>query len=75
MALKDVPQTSKISLNPQDSRLTAYLRGETFSLEEGECSSPKGWKLICAEGFPVGWGKVVGNTVKNKYPSGWRQNC
>lgn len=75
MALKDVPQTSKISLNPQDSRLTAYLRGETFSLEESECPSPKGWKLICAKGFPVGWGKVVGNTVKNKYPSGWRQNC
>lgn len=75
MALKDVPQTSKISLNHQDSRLTAYLRGETFSLEEGECPSQKGWKLICAEGFPVGWGKVVGNTVKNKYPSGWRQNC
>ena len=74
MALKDVPQASKISLNPQDSRLAAYLRGETFSLEEGECTSQKGWKLICAKGFPLGWGKVVGNTVKNKYPSGWRQN-
>lgn len=74
MALKDVPQASKISLNPQDSRLAAYLRGETFSLEEGECTSQKGWKLICAKGFPLGWGKVVGNTVKNKYPSGWRQS-
>ncbi|MFR5336229.1 MAG: methyltransferase RsmF C-terminal domain-like protein [Blautia producta] len=29
---------------------------------------------MCAKGFPLGWGKVVGNTVKNKYPSGWRQN-
>lgn len=74
MALKDIPQTSKISLASEDSRLSAYLRGETFSLKEDECSSQKGWKLICVEGFPLGWGKVVGNTVKNKYPSGWRQN-
>lgn len=32
----------------------------------------KGWVLICVDSFPLGWGKLSGDTVKNKYLSGWR---
>ena len=74
MALKKPPTDAKICIHPSDPRISAYLRGESFSLEEGECPCTKGWKLVCADQYPLGWGKVVGNTLKNKYPSGWRQS-
>lgn len=74
MTLKDAPSSAKIRLNPSDSRISSYLRGETLCLEENECPSQKGWKLICVNEYPLGWGKLVGNTIKNKYPSGWRLN-
>ena len=41
-------------------------RGEEKSLKNG-------WYLILAEGYPLGFGKVSGNQVKNKYPAGWRR--
>lgn len=31
-----------------------------------------GWVLICVDSFPLGWGKLSGGSVKNKYLSGWR---
>lgn len=51
---------------PAESReLAAYLRGE--SLE----SSAQGWTLVCADGWPLGWGKGVQGTLKNHFPRGW----
>ena len=32
----------------------------------------KGWQLICVNGYPLGWGKLVNGTLKNKYHAGWR---
>ena len=32
-----------------------------------------GWKLVCVDGFGLGWGKLVNGTLKNKYPVGWRK--
>ena len=32
----------------------------------------KGWQLVCVNGYPLGWGKLVNGTLKNKYPAGWR---
>ena len=32
----------------------------------------KGWQLVCVNGYPLGWGKLVNGTLKNKYHVGWR---
>ena len=32
----------------------------------------KGWQLVCVNGYPLGWGKLSGGTLKNKYHPGWR---
>lgn len=32
----------------------------------------KGWHLVCVNGYPLGWGKLVNGTLKNKYHAGWR---
>lgn len=60
-----------INLSSSDERVMRYLKGETLILNEAEASQ-KGWHLICTDGFPLGWGKAVGTTLKNKYPAGWR---
>ncbi|MDD7077333.1 MAG: hypothetical protein PUI42_04280, partial [Lachnospiraceae bacterium] len=28
--------------------------------------------LVCVNGYPLGWGKLVNGTLKNKYHPGWR---
>lgn len=56
-----------LDLPAADSRLSAYLRGETLA-SEGE----DGWLAVCVDGFPLGWGKRVKGVIKNHYPSGLR---
>ena len=34
----------------------------------------KGWCLITADGYALGWGKGDGSTIKNHYPKGLRRN-
>ncbi|WP_281886119.1 RsmB/NOP family class I SAM-dependent RNA methyltransferase [Paenibacillus sp. YYML68] len=50
---------------PQAER---YLRGETLEA----ASSGSGWVLVTAGGFALGWGKQIGQQVKNHYPKGLR---
>ena len=52
---------------PQD--VEKYLRGETVE-QPGE----NGWTLVCVNGYPVGWGKRVGDTLKNHLPKGLRMS-
>lgn len=61
-----------ISLSPADERVKRYLRGETIVIDERETARTKGWQLLCVEGYPLGWGKLVNGILKNKYPAGWR---
>lgn len=61
-----------LSLSINDPRLPHYFKGETICVNPGEASVEKGWILLCADGYPLGFGKLVGNTLKNKYPAGWR---
>lgn len=74
MALTMDTYASVVNLSSQDPRTERYLKGETLILEDGEYSRPSGWQLVCTDGFPLGWGKLVGHTLKNKYAAGWRQN-
>lgn len=61
-----------ISLSVSDPRLPRYFKGETLNIEPSEAPHKKGWHLLCADGYPLGFGKLVNQTLKNKYPAGWR---
>lgn len=61
-----------ISLPVSDERLTRYLKGETLLIDDSEAAHKKGWHLLCAAGYPIGFGKLVNGVLKNKYPAGWR---
>ena len=59
-----------------DERLSRYLRGETLDVSDliaGE-KKRKGWQLVMVAGHPLGFGKLVNNNLKNRYPAGWRKN-
>jgi 16S rRNA C967 or C1407 C5-methylase (RsmB/RsmF family)/NOL1/NOP2/fmu family ribosome biogenesis protein len=57
---------------PSDDPLTVkYLKGETIPLTESS-RGPSPWRLVCTDGFPLGWGKAAGNSLKNRYSPGWR---
>lgn len=72
LAAEDFP--SILNLDSQDERISRYLKGETLLVAEGESTLPKGWQLVCVDGHPLGFGKLVNGTLKNKYPAGWRIN-
>ncbi len=46
-----------------------YLKCETI---EPEQDIADGWQLVCADGYPLGWGKTAKGSFKNKYLPGWR---
>jgi NOL1/NOP2/fmu family ribosome biogenesis protein len=72
MALKAEEYKNCLFLSADDERVLRYLKGETLTLTDEECSSEAGWQLVCADGYPLGWGKRTGAVLKNKYHSGWR---
>lgn len=64
---KDVCRTLNF---PADSNeIRSYLHGEAF-YSDGE----KGWYLLTADDYSIGWGKLAGGIVKNHYPKGLRIN-
>ena len=76
MALARSECSLVLNLPAEDERLMRYLKGETISYipEEIKAKQAKGWVLICAAGYPLGWGKAGGGLIKNKYHTGWRNN-
>ena len=61
-----------ISLPVSDQRISKYLKGETLNISPEESAHTKGWHLLCVDGYPIGFGKLVNQVLKNKYPPGWR---
>ena len=59
----------RISFSSQDERLARYLHGESVRIDEGR---QNGWYLVCADGYPLGWGKLAGGQLKNKLLLSWR---
>ncbi len=58
-----------ISIPADSEQMAAYLHGEQLRLEE---EGENGWRLVLADGYPVGWGKRTGTVLKNKLGSSWR---
>ena len=61
-----------IDLPVSDDRVIRYLKGETLDVDDLVTPKAKGWQLVCVDGFALGWGKLSGGTLKNKYCTGWR---
>ncbi len=53
--------------DPEGPQIAAYLHGEVGP------SSQRGWCLVKAGEFSIGWGKGDGNVLKNHYPKGLRR--
>ena len=53
---------------PADSpEMEKYIHGDVVP------STLRGWTLVTAEGYSIGWGKGDGNVLKNHYPKGLRR--
>lgn len=72
MALRKEEYVSCVDLHYDDPRLQRYLKGETIDIDDLPVARNKGWQLVCVDGYPLGWGKLVNGTLKNKYHAGWR---
>ena len=55
------------SYGAESGEMKAYLHGDVVP------SQKKGWCLVCAEGYSIGWGKGDGRVLKNHYPKGLRR--
>lgn len=67
-----------ISWSAEAEETARYLRGETLFVrqEELQCAdgvSAKGYVLVCADGHPIGWGKIADGMLKNELSTGWRR--
>lgn len=74
-----------LNLHADDIRVVKYLKGETISVTEDDIVKDDIAKddtantkntnktyLICVDNYPLGWGKLNGNMLKNKYTPAWR---
>lgn len=72
MVLKKEQYRAVIDLSSLDHRVIRYLKGETIEVDDLPLKRPKGWQLVCVDGYPLGWGKLVNGSLRNKYLPGWR---
>lgn len=72
MVLKKEQYRAVIDLPAMDHRVIRYLKGETIEVDDLPLKRQKGWQLVCVDGFPLGWGKLVNGSLRNKYLPGWR---
>ena len=68
LALALRPEDAANRLDLSMSEAGAYLAGHPVT-----AAGPAGWVLVTVDGFPLGWGKRTGATVKNHYPKGLRR--
>jgi len=54
-------------LDPESKEMAEYLHGNVVSSEK------KGWTLVRAGEYSIGWGKGDGRVLKNHYPKGLRR--
>ena len=57
----------EVSFSPESPEMAAYLHGEALPCAQ------KGWCLVKAGEYSIGWGKGDGSRLKNHYPKGLRK--
>jgi 16S rRNA C967 or C1407 C5-methylase (RsmB/RsmF family)/NOL1/NOP2/fmu family ribosome biogenesis protein len=50
-----------------DAEAAAWVRGEALGHD-----GPDGWTVVGWNGWPLGWGRAAGGSLKNHYPKGLR---
>ncbi|MBO4267221.1 MAG: SAM-dependent methyltransferase [Lachnospiraceae bacterium] len=64
--------TNTIDLGINDPMVIKYLKGETVIPEaDGEWDIKKGFVLVCADHYPLGFAYYDGTKLKNLYEKGW----
>ena len=53
--------------NASSAEMEKYIHGDVVP------SAVKGWCLVTADGYSIGWGKGDGSVLKNHYPKGLRR--
>lgn len=59
--------THRVDFDPLGSEIKAYLHGEVLQ------GNHRGWCIVTAGGYSLGWAKGDGNQLKNHYPKGIRR--
>jgi NOL1/NOP2/fmu family ribosome biogenesis protein len=67
LAMAAGPGVARRARDLDDDEAAAWVRGET--LGHGGVG---GWTLARWNGWPLGWGRAAGGTLKNHYPKGLR---
>lgn len=67
MAMKKNDFKNVIDFDSEDENLIKYLKCETIFVDIDD-----GFKIICVNGYPLGYGKVKNTTLKNYYNKNWR---
>lgn len=56
-----------------DVEMADIMTRGSMAAEQAAVSLPKGWCLVCVDGYSLGWGKAAGAILKNHYPKGLRK--
>lgn len=56
-----------------DVKMAHIITRGRMAAEQADVSLPKGWCLVCVDGYSLGWGKAAGAILKNHYPKGLRK--
>ena len=58
-----------MDLSRDDPDVVRYLKGETVNADRED---RKGFRLLCVDGYPLGFVKQDRSRLKNMYLPGWR---
>src|SRR5699024_2057959 len=67
LALKPADVNLTWDLAHDSEEIVSFLKGETFTAR-----GKNGWYLTTVDGYSIGWGKLIQQTMKNHYPKGLR---
>ena len=70
MPLGAYPNTVDFPADSDD--VIRYLKCETICVTGKNAEAEDGYVLVCTDGFPLGWARKKGDTLKNRYLPGWR---